>query len=150
MILTMTNRIGSVILRVSRNRKVSLVIPNMFKSLCILIVDDQPRVRQSLRALLATKFRMTEAHEAANGAEAILCVEECKPDIVLMDARMPVLDGIEATRLIKTSAPKVKVIVMSMYPEYCASALAAGAEAYISKGEPPEQLLKLLAELARK
>ncbi len=93
---------------------------------------------------------MTEAHEAANGAEAILCVEECKPDIVLMDARMPVLDGIEATRLIKTSAPKVKVIVMSMYPEYCASALAAGAEAYISKGEPPEQLLKLLAELARK
>ncbi len=122
----------------------------MFESLCILIADDQPRARKSLRALLATKFRMNVVYEAANGEEAILCVEKCKPDIVLMDARMPVLDGIEATRLIKTSAPKVKVIVMSMYPEYCASALAAGAEAYISKGEPPEQLLKLLAELARK
>jgi DNA-binding NarL/FixJ family response regulator len=119
----------------------------MFESLRILIVDDQPRARQSLRALLATKLRMTEVHEAANGAEAILCVEECKPDIVLMDARMPTLDGIEATRLIKTSAPQVRVIVLSMYPEYRASALAAGAEAYISKGTPPVELLNLLADM---
>ena len=120
----------------------------MVKALRILIVDDQRRARQSLKALLATKFQPIGVYEAVNGVEAIRCVEEHKPSIVLMDARMPELDGIEATRIIKTKSPQVQVIVLSMYAEYQADALAAGADAFISKGEPPEQLLAALTAAA--
>ena len=118
----------------------------MVKILRILIVDDQPRARHSLQALLATKFQLAETCEAANGMEAIRCVDECKPDIVLMDARMPEMDGIQATHIIKTKPVHVPVIVLSMYPEYQESALAAGANAFINKGDPPERLLEALAE----
>ncbi len=120
----------------------------MVKALHILIVDDQRRARQSLKALLATKFQSMEVHEAVNGVEAIRYAEEYQPSIVLMDARMPDLDGIEATRIIKTRSPQVQVIVLSMYAEYQAPALAAGAYAFISKGEPPERLLAALVEVA--
>jgi CheY-like chemotaxis protein len=118
----------------------------MVKTIRILIVDDQRRARRSVKALLATRFQLTETCEADNGIEAIRCVEECKPDVVLMDARMPGMDGIEATRIIKTISAHVPVIVLSMYPEYQAAALAAGADAFISKGDPPERLLEALAK----
>jgi two-component system nitrate/nitrite response regulator NarL len=78
--------------------------------------------------------------------EAVRCVEECKPDIVLMDARMPEMDGIEATRIIKTKSEQIPVIVLSMYLEYQEAALAAGADAFISKGDPPERLLEALTK----
>jgi CheY-like chemotaxis protein len=116
----------------------------MVKTLSILIVDDQRRARRSLRALLATRFQLVNTCEAANAAEAIRCVGECKPDIVLMDARMPEMDGIEATRIIKTKSAHTPVIVLSLYSEYQAAALAAGADAFISKGDPPERLLEAL------
>jgi len=118
----------------------------MSKPLRILIVDDQPRARQSLKALLATKFQLAETCEAANGKEAIRCVDECQPDIVVMDVRMPEMDGIEATRLITTKSVPVPVVVLSMYPEYQESALAAGAKAFITKGDPPEHLLEALTQ----
>ena len=116
----------------------------MLKTLRILIVDDQPRARHSLKALLATRFRLADTCEAANGLEAVQCVEECKPDIVLMDARMSDMDGIEATRIIKTKSAHTPVIILSMYPEYQEVALAAGANVFISKGDPPERLLETL------
>jgi CheY-like chemotaxis protein len=118
----------------------------MPKALRILIVDDQQRARHSLIALLATRFQLAETCEAANGMEAVRCVEECKPDIVLMDARMPEMDGIEATRIIKTKSEQIPVIVLSMYLEYQEAALAAGADAFISKGDPPERLLEALTK----
>ena len=118
--------------------------PDMLKKLRILIADDQGHARRSLRALLATRFNLIDMCEAVNGIEAIRCVEECKPDLVLMDARMPEMDGIEATRIIKTKSPNVPVIVLSMYGEYRTSALAAGANAFLLKGEPTEQLLAVL------
>ncbi|HEX6270551.1 MAG TPA: response regulator [Anaerolineales bacterium] len=116
----------------------------MLKKLRILIVDDLQHARRSLKALLATKFQLVDTCEAVNGVEAILCVEECKPDIVLMDIRMPEMDGIEATRIIKTKLAQVPVIVWSMYSEYKAAALAAGANAFLTKGEPAERLLAVL------
>ena len=119
----------------------------MRSSLRILIVDDQPRARQSLRALLAARFQVDQVHEAGNGAQALACVEAYCPDVVFMDARMPELDGIEATRMIRRASPRVKVIVLSMYPEYRAPALAAGADAFFSKGEPPDELLAVLTRL---
>ncbi len=116
----------------------------MLKTLRILIVDDQQHTRRSLRALLATRFQLIDAREAANGIEAIRCVEECKPDLVLMDVRMPEMDGIEATRIIKRKLVEVPVIMLTMYSEYKAAALAAGANAFLIKGEPVEQLLAVL------
>ncbi|HET9908964.1 MAG TPA: response regulator transcription factor [Anaerolineales bacterium] len=116
----------------------------MLKTLRILIVDDQQHTRRSLRALLATRFRLIDTREATNGIEAIRCVEECKPDLVLMDVRMPEMDGIEATRIIKRKLVGVPVIVLTMYSEYKAAALAAGANAFLIKGEPVEQLLAVL------
>ena len=116
----------------------------MVKTLRILIVDDQGHARRSLKALLATRFKLVDTCEAVNGIEAVRCVEECKPDIVVMDARMPEMDGIEATRIIRTKSAQIPVIVLSMYSEYKADALAAGANAFVSKGEPAEQLLAVL------
>ena len=79
----------------------------------VLVVDDQARARQSLRALLVTWPLTEEVREAVNGSEAILLVEQSQPDLVLMDARMPEMDGLEATRMIKSRWPKVKIIVLS-------------------------------------
>jgi CheY-like chemotaxis protein len=115
-----------------------------FRKLRILIADDQGHARRSLRALLATRFKLVDTCEAVNGIEAVRCVEECKPDVVLMDARMPEMDGIEATRIIRTKCAQLPVIVLSMYSEYRAAALAAGANAFLLKGESAEQLLAVL------
>ncbi len=114
------------------------------KTMRILIVDDQPRARQSVKALLATHLHQAEWYEASSGPEALSRVEELRPQIVLMDARMPEMDGVEATRLIRVKWPQVRVIVLSMYGDYRAAAMAAGARAFVSKGEPPERLLAAL------
>jgi CheY-like chemotaxis protein len=116
----------------------------MLKTLRILIVDDQQRARRSIKALLATKFKLVDTCEAVDGMEAVRCVQECKPDIILMDARMPGMDGIEATRMIKMKSAQTPVIILSMYSEYRADALAAGANAFLIKGESPEQLLAVV------
>jgi len=109
-----------------------------------LVVDDQPRARKSIKTLLATWSEVGQIREAANGREAIRLIEESQPDVVLMDVRMPEMDGIEATRLIKARWPQVKVIVLSMYPDYAADALEAKADIFFSKGMPPEELLSTL------
>ena len=114
----------------------------------ILIVDDQPRARQSLRALLSTWPAAAEIREAVDGHEAIRLVQEQRPDIVLMDVRMPGMDGLQATQRIKARWPQIKIIVLTLYCEYEAEALAAGADIFSSKGEPPERLLAALAVLA--
>jgi CheY-like chemotaxis protein len=116
----------------------------ILKTLRILIVDDQGHARQSLKALLATRFQLVDTCEAVNGIEAIRCVEECKPDLVLMDIRMPEMNGIEATRIIKSKLAQIPVIVLTLYSEYRAAALEAGANAFLIKGESVEQLLAVL------
>jgi DNA-binding NarL/FixJ family response regulator len=113
----------------------------------VIIVDDQPRARQSLRALLATSSVVGSVREAATGVEALQLLEEACPDLVVMDARMPELDGIAATRLIKTKWPSVRVVVLSMYPEYQNEALTAGADAFVMKGDPQVQILSRLAQV---
>jgi YesN/AraC family two-component response regulator len=115
----------------------------------VLVVDDQARARQSLRALLATWPLAEEVREAVNGSEAILLVEKCQPDLVLMDARMPEMDGLEATRMIKSRWPKVKIIMLSMYNDFAQEALAAGADAFVGKGEAPAKLMSTLTAVAQ-
>ena len=109
----------------------------------ILIVDDQASVREGLRTVLELEG-LEIVGEAAEGREAVQLVEKLRPDVVLMDARMPVLDGLEATRLIKEKWPEVKVIVLTMYALHQADALAAGADAFLVKGCPAEELLEAI------
>ena len=119
----------------------------MSKHVQVLIVDDQPRARQSLKALLATWPLIGETQEATNGQEAIQRIEQAQPDLVLMDVRMPVMDGLQATRHIKRHWPLIKVIVLSMYGDYQVDALAAGADVFMGKGESPENVLDRIAKV---
>jgi DNA-binding NarL/FixJ family response regulator len=111
----------------------------------VLVADDEPRARQSLRALLTTQPHVLLIAEAANGREALDLVARDHPDVVLLDVRMPELDGLETARQIKAHWPGIRVIVHSMYPEYRAEALAAGADAFVVKGDPPDELLRLIS-----
>jgi DNA-binding NarL/FixJ family response regulator len=110
----------------------------------VLIADDGPRSRDGLRALLAVWPTVEVIGEATDGREAIRLVEERRPDVVLMDARMPVMDGLEATWLIKDRWSEVKVIVLTMYASHQADALAAGADAFLVKGCSSEELLEAI------
>ena len=84
----------------------------------VLIADDRPRSREGLRALLTTSPAIDVIGEAGNGQEAISLVHQHRPDVVLMDVRMPVMNGLDATHLIKTTSPDVKVIILTLYPAY--------------------------------
>jgi len=113
----------------------------------ILIADDQKRTRQSLKALLSTSLPETEIWEAANGAEALRLAEDIHPQLVVIDIRMPQIDGLTATRGIKSRWPQIKILVLSMYRDRQEEALAAGADLFVSKGESPERLLCALSSL---
>jgi DNA-binding NarL/FixJ family response regulator len=106
----------------------------------ILIADDRPTTRRGLRALL-TQFAQVEiVGEAADGQESVDLVAECRPDIVLMDMKMPVMDGLEATRRIKQQWPEVKVIALTIYAKYRAQALAVGVDAFLLKDGASDKL----------
>jgi YesN/AraC family two-component response regulator len=110
----------------------------------ILIVDDSVHAREGLRTLLATWPEITVVGEAANGQDAVRLVEECRPDVVLMDVHMPVLDGVQATQRIKQQWPAVTVIVLTIYAVEQHAALAAGADAFLIKGSNSNRLLTAL------
>jgi len=117
----------------------------MTECIQVLIVDDQARARKSLRALLSTWPVPQKVREAASGQEAVRLVEQAQPDVVLMDICMPGMDGLQATRLIKARCPQAKVVVLTMYGEYEAEAMTAGADAFVAKGEPADCLLATLS-----
>ncbi len=118
----------------------------------VLIADDQPRARQGLDAVLATfEMRASQANprisvvgEAANGAEAIQLVQARQPDVVLMDAHMPVMDGLQATRYIKLHWPAVRIIVLTLYGNYRTAAISAGADDFLLKGCDAADLLNAI------
>ena len=112
----------------------------------VLIADDRPRSRGGLRALLDLRPEIVVVGEAADGREAVRLVEELRPDVVLMDARMPITDGLEAARILKERWPAVKVIILTIYPAHRADALTVGADAFLVKGCTTEELLKAILE----
>jgi DNA-binding NarL/FixJ family response regulator len=116
----------------------------MNKKIRILIVDDSLSFRMGMRALLEIQPDMQEVGMAPSGHKAIELVEELQPDLVLLDAQMPDLTGIEVTQKIKSRWPKVKVILMTMYSDYRSKAIEAGADTFITKGIPPEHILSLI------
>jgi len=120
------------------------------KRMRILIVDNQVRARQSLLALLNAQQNIEEIREAVNGKQAIAVAEEFKPDLIVMDVRMPVLNGLEATKIVKQHWPASKIVLLSMYTEYESDALAAGADAFISKTDSPHKLIVTINDLMRR
>ena len=116
-----------------------------------LIADDQQAVRAGFAALLETQADITVVATAANGEEAVQLSQEHRPDIVLMDIRMPVLDGIAATRQICAAGdarPRVLVLTTFDLDEYVYDALQAGASGFLLKDAPPETLFEAVRVVA--
>lgn len=112
----------------------------------LLLVDDQNLICQGLKAMLSLEPDLEVVGIANNGAVAIEQVAALQPDVVLMDVRMPIMDGREATRTITQQYPQVKVLVLSTFDDdqYIADAMRAGAKGYLLKDMPSEELAQAI------
>jgi len=117
----------------------------------ILIVDDQALFREGLRTLLSVQPDLAVVGEAANGEEALRLAATLRPMVVLMDLRMPVLDGVAATRRLRVEQPDCRVIVLTTFDdgEYVFEGLRAGAVGYLLKDAPSEKLFEAIRAAAR-
>jgi len=115
----------------------------------VLIVDDNEVVREGLKSILEPQDDMDVIGEAVDGLDAVSKAEKLNPDIILMDAHMPGIDGTEATRRIKRSMPDVKVMFLTVYGDYVGSALDAGASWYLTKDCRRQDLMEAIRVLAR-
>jgi len=117
----------------------------------ILIADDQKHARSGLKALLSASMHEPEIWEAANGREAERIAEEVRPDLVLMDVRMPGMDGVEATARIHEGRPATRIVMLttSSLGEDVFNALRNGAHGYVIKDEPAERLHAYLEAVMR-
>jgi DNA-binding NarL/FixJ family response regulator len=115
-------------------------------SIRILLVDDQSLFREGLRTLLSVQTGFEVVGEAANGEEALRLAATLHPDVVLMDVRMPVLDGVAATRRLRADQPECHVIVLTTFDddEYVFEALRAGAIGYLLKDAPSVKLFEAI------
>jgi len=116
----------------------------------IVIVDDDPLVRMGLKAIVGSEAGWDIVAEAGDGREALAVVNEHRPDLVLMDIRMPHMDGLEATREITAGASGAKVIVLTTFEvdEYVFEAMRAGASGFVLKRVPPAELIEAVRVVA--
>jgi NarL family two-component system response regulator LiaR len=121
------------------------------KSIRIVVVEDHLLVREGIRDLIQQERDMEVVGEAADGEEAVVLVNRLKPDIVLLDIAMPKLNGIEATKRIKSEQPRVSVLVLTAYDneEFILAILEAGASGYLLKNIRSEELLKSVRSVYR-
>jgi DNA-binding NarL/FixJ family response regulator len=119
----------------------------------ILIVDDQALIRSGLRMILEAEDGLSVIGEASDGREAIEVATRQRPDVILMDIRMPVMDGIDATRRLNASAlsPKPRVLILTTFDldEYVYAAIRAGASGFLLKDAPPDDLIHAIRVVAR-
>jgi len=117
----------------------------------VLLADDQALVRVGLRKILDTEEDMTVVGEAEDGDDAVTVAIEERPDVALMDIRMPVLDGIEATRRIVRARPDTRVVILTTFglDSYVYDALRAGASGFLLKDAPPEEIVAAVRIVAR-
>lgn len=122
-------------------------------ALRVLVADDQALVRSGLRLILESESGLSVVGEAADGREAVEAAKRLRPDVVLMDVRMPDTDGIEATRRINASSlePKPRILILTTFDldEYVYAALRAGASGFLLKDAPPDDLVHAVRVLAR-
>ena len=118
----------------------------------VLLADDQELMRMAFRMVIESQPDLEVAGEAANGLEAVAAVRELAPDVVLMDVRMPQLDGVEATRRIVSMDPPTasRIIILTTFDldEYVYAALRAGASGFLLKDTPPADLLSAIRAVA--
>ncbi|HEX6520751.1 MAG TPA: response regulator transcription factor [Streptosporangiaceae bacterium] len=119
-------------------------------SISILLADDQPMLRLGFRLVLDAQDDMHVVGEAGDGAAALSLVQAMQPDVVLMDVRMPRMDGIEATRRIVSSASPTRVLILTTFDldEYAYAGLRAGASGFLLKDVPPPDLLSGIRAVA--
>ena len=116
----------------------------------VLICDDQPLVRAGFRTILGSKRDIEVVGEAENGAEAVALAERRRPDVILMDIRMPVLDGVEATRRLVADGTPARILVLTTFDldEYVHAAIRAGASGFLLKDVTPAKLLEAIRIVA--
>jgi DNA-binding NarL/FixJ family response regulator len=116
----------------------------------ILLVDDQDLVRAGLRGILREQFGFAIVGECRDGGEALAAMRRCDPDIVVMDVRMPTLDGVAATRLLRNDRPSTPVLALTTFDEdeALAGMLRAGAAGFALKGAPAEELHRAVRVVA--
>ena len=119
-------------------------------SIRVLICDDQALVRAGFRSILGGKPDIEVVGEAENGAEAVVLAERRRPDVILMDIRMPVLDGVEATRRLVADGSPARILVLTTFDldEYVHAAIRAGASGFLLKDVTPAKLLDAIRIVA--
>ncbi len=112
----------------------------------VLVADDQELIRQSLQIVLNNQSNITVIDVAKDGAEVISSVQRHKPDVILMDIRMPKMDGVQCTKIIKETYPQMKIIILTTFDddEYIYSALKYGASGYLLKGVSMNDLVSAI------
>jgi DNA-binding NarL/FixJ family response regulator len=116
----------------------------------VLLADDQELMRMGFRMVMDTQADLSIVGEASNGREAVAAVRELEPDVVLMDVRMPEMDGVQATREIVDSGSASRVVILTTFDldEYVYAALRAGASGFLLKDAPPADLLSAIRAVA--
>ncbi|HWU32259.1 MAG TPA: response regulator transcription factor [Marmoricola sp.] len=116
----------------------------------VLLADDQPLLRMGFRMVLEAHDGLEVVGEAADGREAVVAVGDLDPDVVIMDVRMPGLDGIEATRQIVTARPDTRILILTTFDidEYAVEGLKAGASGFLLKDVPPAELVSAIHTVA--
>jgi len=115
----------------------------------ILIVEDNNHARQALTALMSMENGIKVTAEASNGQDAIDTIQHQMPDLVLMDMQMPVMDGLNATKIIKQKWPAIKIIILTIHAECRTEVLAAGADMFLIKGCPTEMMMSSIQNLLK-
>ena len=115
----------------------------------VLITDDRLASRKGLRALMLTQSDIQVIGEASNGERAIQFIEKNKPDVVIMDAFMPKMNGLEATKIIKRKWKNIRVVILTLHDDIREEAIAAGADAFLVKGCSPDQLIQEIRNTRR-
>ena len=123
----------------------------MNKVIRVILADDHPVVRRGVAAIIDIEDDIEVVGAAANGEEALKMVRSFKPDVVLMDLQMPIMDGVEATKRIRTQAPHIPVIILTTFndDEYIYDGIAAGARGYLLKDADPDELIEAIRAASR-
>ena len=117
------------------------------RAIRVLIVDDSPDIRDGLKGILAPHSDVEVVGEAGHGLEAIAIANELRPDVILMDAQMPRMDGMEATHFIKRHLPEAKVLFLAMILDHRKAAVDAGADGFLLKSSGRAELLQAIRNL---
>ena len=119
----------------------------MEEKLRLMIVDDNPHARNALSAFISTQDWLSVISEATNGEDALEKIDEIIPDVILMDIKMPIMDGLQATQIIKNRWPKVKIVILTIYTTYKSEANEVGADAFLVKGCSMEKMISTIHSL---